>query len=87
MFQLAVIEDKIKNIPESFLRPLSEVLQEQIEIKYSNKVIVDVGLCVCFYDFLEFGDPYVYPSEGSAIQQVKFRLIVFKPYMGGLLYN
>ena len=25
------------------------------------------------------GDPYVYPSEGSAHQLVKFRLVVFRP--------
>ena len=52
-------------------------------MKYSNKVILEVGLCVCFYDFLEVGDPYVYPSEGSAIQDVKFRIVVFNPFIGG----
>lgn len=55
-------------------------------MKYSNKVILEVGLCVCFYDFLEVGDPYVYPSEGSAIQDVKFRIVVFNPFIGGRLF-
>ena len=85
MFVLSVIEDKLKVVPESFLRPMSEVLQEQVETKYSNKVVLEVGLCVCFYDFLEVGDPYVYPSEGSAILLVKFRLVVFRPFVGEVL--
>ena len=29
---------------------------------------------MAFYDFVEIGDPYVYPSEGSAHRRVTFRL-------------
>lgn len=25
-----------------------------------------MGLCICFYDFVEIGDGYIYPSEGAA---------------------
>jgi len=38
------------------------------------KILVDVGLCICFYDFVEVGDPYIYPAEGAAHQLVKFRI-------------
>mmetsp|Transcript_29648 Transcript_29648/g.42334 ORF Transcript_29648/g.42334 Transcript_29648/m.42334 type:complete len:146 (+) Transcript_29648:23-460(+) len=85
MYVLAVIEDKLTTIPEFFDRQRSEVLIEQIEVKYSNKVILDVGLCICFYDFLQVGDAYIYPSEGSAIQEVKFRVVIFRPFVGGRL--
>ena len=37
-------------------------------------MLVDVGLCISFYDLIEVGDPYIYPSEGSSHQKVKFRL-------------
>jgi DNA-directed RNA polymerase III subunit RPC8 len=45
-------------------------------------VLLDVGLCIGFYDFEEVGDPYVYPAEGACHQYVRFRLIVFRPFVG-----
>jgi len=85
MYVLAVIQDKLKILPEQFGRDTAEVLIEQIDIKYSNKVLLDVGLCVGFYDFLEVQDAYVYPGEGSCHQVVKFRLIVYRPFVGETL--
>lgn len=55
---------------------------DQIDIKFANKIILDVGLCISLFDFLEIGDPYVYPAEGSAHQRVKFRMVVFRPFAG-----
>jgi DNA-directed RNA polymerase III subunit RPC8 len=80
MFIISVVEDMLKIVPEQFERDFVDVLIEQIESKYNNRVIPDVGLCVSFYDFVSIGDPYVYPTEGSVHQQVKFRLIVFRPF-------
>lgn len=30
------------------------------------QVLLNVGLCICFYDFVEIGEGYIYPSEGAA---------------------
>lgn len=85
MFLLSIIEDKLKTAPEQFDRNANDVLIEQIELKYANKVLLNVGLCICFFDFVEIGDPYLYPGEGCSIQQVKFRLVVFRPFVGEIL--
>ena len=85
MYLLAVVEDKLKILPEQFDRDTSEVLIEQIDEKYSNKVLLEVGLCISFYDFVEVGSHYVYPAEGSAHQVVKFRMIVYRPFIGEAL--
>lgn len=61
------------------------MLKEQIEIKYANRVLLHVGLCITFYDFISIGDPYLYPSEGSAIQIVRFRMVVFRPFVGEII--
>lgn len=53
---------------------------EEIESKYLNRVIPDVGLCISFFDFVNIGDPYVYPSEGAVHQLARFRLIVYRPF-------
>ena len=85
MFVLAIVEDKLKTLPDQFDRDSSEVLIEQIESKYSNKVLLEVGLCVSFYDFLEVQDAFVYPAEGACHQVVKFRLVIYKPIKDELL--
>ena len=40
---------------------------------------------MCLYDFEDIGDPYIYPAEGCAHQYVKFRLVVFKPFLGEII--
>eukprot|EP01035_Chromulina_nebulosa_P020438 gene20438-26520_t len=85
MFILTVIEDKIKIKPDQFDNETSETIIEIIQSKYCNKIIPDVGLVISFFDFIEVGDPYIYPSEGSSHQQVTFRLIVFRPFPGEIL--
>ena len=47
--------------------------------------MLEVGLCICFYDFIEVGDPYVYPAEGSCHQLVRFRMVVFRPFVGEII--
>eukprot|EP00605_Chrysophyceae_sp_TOSAG23-4_P000622 GSChrysophyteH1.ASY1.ANO1.701.1 assembled CDS len=85
MFLLAVLEDTLRILPEQFDRDSKDVLIEQIDHKYSNKVLLEVGLCISFYDFLHVEDAFVYPAEGSCHQVVKFRLIVYRPFVGETL--
>jgi DNA-directed RNA polymerase III subunit RPC8 len=85
MFVIEILEDKVKAQPDQFDRCLRDVIMEQIELKYVNKIILRVGLCVAFYDFIEIGDPYIYPAEGSTHQSVKFRLVFFRPFDGETL--
>lgn len=49
--------------------PLSVVTAE-IETKLADRVIPNVGLCICLHSFESIGDPYVYPSDGSAHYKV-----------------
>ena len=44
-----------------------------------------MGLCVSFYDFLDVQDAYVYPAEGSCHQVARFRLVVYRPFVGEVL--
>ena len=54
-------------------------------MKYTNKILHDIGLCVCLFDFQKFGEPFLYPSEGSTIILVKFRLVLFRPFIGEII--
>ncbi len=62
-----------------------QVLTEEVDRKYANKIVMDVGLGVCLYDFVEIGDAYLYPSDGAAHHRVTFRLMVFRPFVGEVL--
>lgn len=46
---------------------------------------MDSGLCISFYDLLEAGDPIVHAAEGCSHISVKFRLVVFRPFMGEII--
>ncbi len=85
MFQILILEDKLKLLPDQFSRDLLNVLEEQIEAKYCNKILPDVGFCVGLYDFVHIGDQFVYPAEGAAHLLVRFRLIIFVPFEGEIL--
>lgn len=85
MFVLISLADMIRTCPDQFNCKSEDVLIEQIEDKYVNKVLPGSGLGISFYDFVELGDPYVYPAEGGVHQLVKFRMIYFRPFIGEVL--
>jgi DNA-directed RNA polymerase subunit E'/Rpb7 len=42
------------------------VLTEEVDRKYSNRIVMEGGLGICLYDVLRVGDPYIYPSDGAS---------------------
>ena len=54
----------------------------EIDLKYPNRVLMDVGLVVCRYgDCLEVGHGSCVAGDGGAHHQCRFRLVVFKPFV------
>lgn len=85
MFLLAIIEDKLKIKPEEFSDNLMELLIEEIDMKYANKILSNKGFCISFYDFITIDDPFIYPAEGAAHQLAKFRIVIFRPFIGEII--
>ncbi|GMF16067.1 unnamed protein product [Phytophthora lilii] len=85
MFVLTRLSDVIPVAPELFDADYTQVLVEEIDRKYANKVIADVGLCLTLYDFVSIGDAFVHPADGTSHSQVEFRLVVFRPFVGEVL--
>ncbi len=52
MFVLATLKDKVKVLPEFFQDDMSKPVISEIQRRYSNKVIAEVGLCVCVHQVL-----------------------------------
>lgn len=93
MFILTVIEDTLFIPGASFQStattsqsPTSAAsLGQAINIKYANRVIPDVGLCICLFDILEASEGKVKWGDGGLWHTVKARLAVFRPFVGEVL--
>ena len=82
MFVLTTIADTVGIPPPMFVQPTLTSVHQEIEKKYPNRVIMDVGLVVCRYgDALEIGDGVCVAGDGAAHHEVVFRLIVFRPFV------
>jgi len=84
MFTLVLLEDDIPVQPSDFRDDHRLQVKRQIQAKYVDRVVPNVGLCVEFYDFVSFKDAIVYPGDGKlacgeAYFKVEFKLIVFRP--------
>ncbi|EFA82502.1 RNA polymerase III subunit [Heterostelium album PN500] len=84
MFHLITIEDKVRIPPNQFNNEI-QTIEDEIEKKYSNKVVIDGGLFIALYDILGTGDAYVYSGDGGSHLLVRCRLVVFKPFVGEIL--
>ncbi|KAA1475482.1 polymerase III polypeptide H [Dentipellis sp. KUC8613] len=80
MFVLSVLKDKIPIHPSRFGVPPEQALINEINKKYANRVLHDVGLCVCVFDIAEAGEGKVRYGDGFLWYTVIFRMTVFRPF-------
>ncbi|KAK8794675.1 hypothetical protein WA158_001656 [Blastocystis sp. Blastoise] len=85
MFVLVTITDTIRLEPKYFNLDYTKELINEINIKYSNKVILNYGLCICFYDFIDVDKGVIFPGDGASHTKLKFRLIMFRPVEGEIM--
>ncbi|KAK4696414.1 DNA-directed RNA polymerase III subunit RPC8, partial [Lecanoromycetidae sp. Uapishka_2] len=68
MFILTTIADLVQISPEDIEKPSGESIEDNINAKYANKVIQNIGLCVCVYDILKASDGLI--GHGTGIVNV-----------------
>ena len=86
MFVIATIADTIRVPPSLLSQPTLTSVQTEIEKRYPNKIIVDVGLVIAPYGPpLQIGDGIFVPGDGGAHHQVVFKAIVFRPFVEEVL--
>lgn len=82
--------------PTNFGAPVDDALIAEINKKYANRVLHDVGLCICVFDLAEAGEGKVRYGDGFLWYKgalcvfvlcrsdtrltVVFRLVVFRPF-------
>ncbi|KAI6224350.1 hypothetical protein M3Y99_01401700 [Aphelenchoides fujianensis] len=85
MFVLAQFKSTVKTRAKDFGSDLLPTLIDEINAEFSNFVIIDVGLCLTFYDFVKIGDSFLMAGDADSYTPVEFRYIVFQPFRGEIL--
>ena len=85
MFQLVLLSDVINIPPHRLDWDLTINLRHQLAIKYSNRVIHNIGLVICLFDIIKMSDPVVLPGQPDVIMTLEFRMVVFRPFIGEVL--
>ncbi|XP_004071834.1 DNA-directed RNA polymerase III subunit RPC8 [Oryzias latipes] len=85
MFVLVEMVDTVRIPPWCFHRQLNEAVAEELNKKLANKVVFNVGLCICLYDITKLEDSYIFPGDGASHTKVHFRFVVFHPFLEEIL--
>ncbi|KAI0076680.1 hypothetical protein K474DRAFT_1691258 [Panus rudis PR-1116 ss-1] len=80
MFVLSIIKDTVAVHPQHFGLPPSQAIINELNKKYANRVLHEVGLCICVFDISEAGEGKVRYGDGFLWYKVVFRLVVFRPF-------
>ncbi|VEU19350.1 DEKNAAC100853 [Brettanomyces naardenensis] len=85
MFQLSVLSDLTRIPPNLFSLPRLAAIKQELNGKYANKVIPKLGLVISVWDILEVEDGLLKPGDGAIYIKVRFRCILFRPFVGEVL--
>jgi len=85
MFVLTSIKQTVRVPAEKFHLDLYQAITEELNQKYANKVVLNVGLCIALWDLTNREDSYILPGDGGSHTKVSFRLVVFRPFMDQIL--
>ncbi|CAD6198034.1 unnamed protein product [Caenorhabditis auriculariae] len=81
MFVLSLLRDTVAIKPHEMGKDQMTVLKRRLNERLSNKVVPELGLCICVYDVTEAGVTFILPGEGAGRVSVSFRLVVFRPFV------
>lgn len=85
MFILTKIADLVQIAPEDFSKRSIDAIEDNINAKYSNKVIQKIGLCICLYDLHWASEGLIGHGTGLVNVNAEFRMVVFRPFKGEVM--
>ncbi|KAF9442246.1 hypothetical protein P691DRAFT_739126 [Macrolepiota fuliginosa MF-IS2] len=81
MFSLSIIKDTVAIQPSQFGQPADEAIIAELNKKYANRVLHDIGLCICIFDLSQVGEGKVRYGDGCLWYKVVFRMVIFRPFI------
>ncbi|KAI5663617.1 hypothetical protein M9H77_22940 [Catharanthus roseus] len=85
MFYLSEIEHTLRLPPHLLNLPLNEAIKGELEGLFLDKIIAKLGLCISVYDLRSIEGGFVFPGDGASTYTVKFRLLMFRPFVGEVI--
>ncbi|KAL8232879.1 hypothetical protein R6Q57_002657 [Mikania cordata] len=85
MFNLTKLEHKLRLQPHLLSIPLNEAVKGELEGLFVDKVIANLGLCISVYDIESIDGGFIFANEGAPTYKVKFRIVVFRPFVGEII--
>ncbi|KAF8196862.1 polymerase III polypeptide H [Mycena galopus ATCC 62051] len=85
MFNLAILKDTVAVHPSDFGGPPEQAIIAELNKKYANRILHDVGLCICVFDLTEAGEGKVRYGDGFLWYKVIFRMVIFRPFASEVL--
>ncbi|XP_073134759.1 uncharacterized protein [Henckelia pumila] len=85
MFLLSEIEHTLRVPPHLLSRPLNEAIKGELDSLFLDKIIENLGLCISVYDIHSIDGGFIPPGEGASTYKVRFRLVMFRPFVGEVI--
>ncbi|VEL41207.1 unnamed protein product [Protopolystoma xenopodis] len=85
MYILVGIVDTLVIEPKHFGSDMKEIIEAELNSRFSNKVVFKVGLFISLWDILKIEESFISPSDGSYNTVVHFRFVVFRPFIDEVL--
>jgi len=82
-----LIRDTVRLEPDKFKLHFHDAILDTLHIKYANRVIPNEGLVICVEGLTRRGEPMIYPGDGAIHMKVEFRLLVFRPFIGEVIFG
>ena len=82
MFILTTVIDRIRVPAHMLATPTLIALHNEIDLKYPNRVLMNVGLVICRYGGCsKITNGSCVPGDGGAHHECLFQLVVFRPFV------
>lgn len=85
MFYISKLDHTLPLPPHLLSLPLAAAIKEELENKFLDKVIANLGLCISVYDIQSIEGGFIFPGDGCSTYKVIFRLIMFRPFIGEII--
>lgn len=80
MFVLYEMTQEVRVDPMNLGQDRVEAITNELNQRLSNRVMLNVGLCMALWDIKSVGAGVIYPGDGGVHSKVVFRYIVFRPF-------
>lgn len=82
MFVVTTVKDTIRIPPHLLPIPTMQAINNEIDQKYPNRLLMEVGLVICRYgDCVKISNGVCVAGDGGSHHECVFQLVVFRPFV------